>query len=94
MTLNTHLTNLSAMALIWFEKQYSCRPSCAAVIEAVPVDSRILLCSTFCVGSVSCEASRQLSRKVDKNEVDQPRNQYPGVLRLLLDTSLSSMNFI
>ena len=34
----THLTILSAIVLIWLEKQYSCLPSFSAVIETVPVD--------------------------------------------------------
>jgi len=34
----TYLTVLSAMALIWFEKQYSCLPSFTAVMAMEPVD--------------------------------------------------------
>ena len=35
---STHLTVLSAIVLIWLEKQYSCRPSFVAVMDTVPVE--------------------------------------------------------
>ena len=49
--MRSYLTTLSEIALIWFEKQYSCRPSFSAVIETWPVDSLICFPSTIPVGS-------------------------------------------
>ena len=55
--MRSYLTTLSEIALIWFEKQYSCRPSFSAVIETWPVDSLICFPSTTPVGSCNYEAA-------------------------------------
>ena len=42
-TFFAYLTILSASVLIWFEKQYSYRPSFSAVIDTLPVDCLMCL---------------------------------------------------
>jgi hypothetical protein len=44
---HTHLTILSAIALIWLEKQYSYRPSFSAVMDTVPVEYLMFFRTAF-----------------------------------------------
>lgn len=48
-----YLTTLSETELMRFEKQYSCLPSFFAVIDTVPVDCLMSLCSALFSGSDS-----------------------------------------
>lgn len=52
---NTHLTILSAIVLIWLEKQYSCRPSLVAVMDTVPVEYLMFFLIAPPSGSVICD---------------------------------------
>ena len=51
---NPHLTILSAIALIWLEKQYSCRPSFSAVMDTVPVEYLMFFRIAFPSGLLIC----------------------------------------
>lgn len=87
----THLTILSEIALIMFEKQYSCRPSSSAVIDTVPVDCFICLARALASGSVSLKNVIVNDRcRTQMSGPCSPRNQCQDVLPLLLDTSQSS----
>ena len=52
---NTHLTILSAIVLIWLEKQYSCRPSLVAVMDVVPVEYLMFFLIAPPSGSLICK---------------------------------------
>ena len=49
-----YLTILSAIVLIWLEKQYSYRPSFSAVMDAVPVEYLMFFLIALPVGSLTC----------------------------------------
>jgi hypothetical protein len=55
---NAHLTILSAMVLIWLEKQYSYRPSFSAVMDTVPVEYLMFFLSALPSGLDSCDLGK------------------------------------
>jgi hypothetical protein len=60
---NTHLTILSAIVLIWLEKQYSCRPSLVAVMDTVPVEYLMFFRIAPPSGSAICDQDERGNAK-------------------------------
>jgi len=61
----THLTILSAIELIWLEKQYSYRPSFSAVMDTVPVEYLMFFLIAFPSGLLTYTVHGK-RREVDK----------------------------
>jgi hypothetical protein len=68
---NTHLTILSAIVLIWLEKQYSCRPSLVAVMDEVPVEYRMFFLIAPPSGSLICDVHKSGKAKEKKGYFTQ-----------------------
>jgi len=68
----THLTCLSAIVLIWFEKQYSYRPSFCAVMDALPVDCLMCFATAILLGSASCYLMVSICYELPKNTTTHP----------------------